>query len=118
MKNLIKIEELAMFLLSIYLFNKLSIAWWWFPALLLAPDLGAIGYLLGNKTGAISYNLFHHKGVAIGVYLLGIWTTNTPLELAGIILFAHSSMDRFFGYGLKYDEGFGFTHLGRIGKQS
>jgi hypothetical protein len=118
MKNLIKWEELAMFTLSIYLFSKLSIAWWWFPSLLLAPDLGAIGYLFGNKTGAITYNLFHHKGLAILLFLIGIRISNIPLELAGIILFGHSSMDRLFGYGLKYFEGFGFTHLGKIGKQS
>ena len=49
MKNLMKLEELAMLLLSVYLFSRLSIAWWWFPALLLVPDLGALGYLFGNK---------------------------------------------------------------------
>jgi hypothetical protein len=117
MKNLIKLEEFAMFVLSIYLFSRLSIAWWWFPALLLAPDLGALGYLFGNKTGAISYNLFHHKGVAILLYLLGIGVSHISLELAGIILFGHSSMDRILGFGLKYVDGFGFTHLGSIGKQ-
>jgi hypothetical protein len=37
--------------------------------------------------------------------------------LAGIILFAHSSMDRLFGYGLKYFTGFSDTHLGKIGKE-
>jgi hypothetical protein len=28
---------------------------------------------------------------------------------------AHIGMDRALGYGLKYQKGFGFTHLGRIG---
>ncbi|HEY0262180.1 MAG TPA: DUF4260 family protein [Chitinophagales bacterium] len=32
------------------------------------------------------------------------------------MMFGHSSMDRFFGYGLKTEEGFKFTHLGKIGK--
>jgi Domain of unknown function (DUF4260) len=118
MKFIIKLEELAMFALSIYLFSRLSVAWWWFPALLLAPDLGAMGYFFGNKTGAISYNLFHHKGVAIVLFLLGIWISCIPITLAGIIIFGHASMDRILGYGLKYFEGFGFTHLGKIGKQS
>jgi hypothetical protein len=31
---------------------------------------------------------------------------------------AHIGIDRALGYGLKYAEGFGFTHLGRIGKAS
>ncbi|MEO6611453.1 MAG: DUF4260 family protein [Chitinophagaceae bacterium] len=29
----------------------------------------------------------------------------------------HSSMDRMFGYGLKTNEGFKYTHLGMIGKE-
>ncbi len=33
-------------------------------------------------------------------------------------LFAHSSMDRMLGYGLKYEDSFGNTHLGMIGKKS
>jgi hypothetical protein len=40
------------------------------------------------------------------------------MELAGVILFSHSSMDRMFGYGLKYTKGFAYTHLGTIGKQA
>jgi uncharacterized protein DUF4260 len=27
-------------------------------------------------------------------------------------------MDRAVGYGLKYQAGFGFTHLGRLGKKT
>ncbi|MGC1423107.1 MAG: DUF4260 family protein [Terracidiphilus sp.] len=27
-------------------------------------------------------------------------------------------MDRLLGYGLKYSDGFGFTHLGLLGKRS
>lgn len=37
------------------------------------------------------------------------------LQLAGIILFAHAAFDRILGYGLKYERGFKFTHLGEIG---
>jgi len=36
-------------------------------------------------------------------------------QLIGIILFSHASMDRIMGYGLKYDKGFKYTHLGEIG---
>jgi len=117
MKNIIKLEEMGMFLLSIYLFNQLHFSWWWFPLLLLAPDISALGYIINNKSGAILYNVFHHKGIAIVVYLAGIYLHNETIQLTGLILFAHSSMDRIFGYGLKYFEGFKFTHLGNIGKQ-
>jgi hypothetical protein len=30
----------------------------------------------------------------------------------------HIGVDRLLGYGLKYAEGFGWTHLGRQGKQA
>lgn len=86
------------------------------PVLLLVPDFPMLGYLAGNKAGAFFYNLFHHRGIAITVYLLGIYLHNQALSLAGVVLFAHSSMDRMFGYGLKYEKGFKFTHLGEIGK--
>ncbi len=115
MHTLIKLEEAAMFGLGIWLFALLPFNWWWFPALLLTPDLSILGYLLGNKTGAVCYNIFHHKAVAIILFLTRWHWGNDYVQLAGVILLAHSGMDRFFGYGLKTFEGFGFTHLGRIG---
>jgi hypothetical protein len=116
MNTLIKLEEAALFALGIFLFSFLDYAWWWFLVLILAPDLSMVGYLLGNKTGAWVYNFFHHRGVALLVYFAGFHLNNQALQLAGIILFAHSSMDKMFGYGLKYENGFKFTHLGEIGK--
>ncbi len=116
MKNLIRWEEAAMFALSILLFDELPFAWWWFLALILAPDVGMIGYAFGDKIGAYAYNLFHHKGIAILIYIVGWWLANDFLLLSGTILFGHASMDRIFGYGLKYEKGFKFTHLGEIGK--
>jgi len=65
MRNLIKLEELLLFILSIYLFSMLDYAWWWFLVLFLAPDLSMLGYLHNSQTGAFAYNLAHHKGVAI-----------------------------------------------------
>lgn len=116
MKKLIQSEEVLLFGLGIYLFSLLDFAWWWFPALLLAPDLSMIGYAFGNKVGAWCYNIAHHRGLAIVIYLLGIYLANETIQLAGVMLFTHSSMDRMFGYGLKLEKGFKFTHLGEIGK--
>lgn len=112
MKKLIKFEEAAMFGFSIVLFSMTKFAWWWYPILILTPDIGMIGYLAGNKVGAFTYNLFHHKGVALLVLCLGWYLGSFWLELIGIILFGHSSMDRIFGYGLKYVDNFKHTHLG------
>jgi Domain of unknown function (DUF4260) len=117
MKSIIKLEEFGLFLFGIYLFNQLDYAWWWFLVLILTPDFSMIGYVFGNKSGAFLYNLVHHRGIAILIYLTGIYFSNHLIQLTGIILFAHSSMDRMMGYGLKYETGFKFTHLGEIGKK-
>jgi hypothetical protein len=118
MKNLIKLEEAAMFLLSIILISRLPYAWYWWLIWILAPDLSMIAYLGGNRVGAIGYNLVHHKGIAILVYAIGLYTNHPALEFAGMILFGHSCMDRGMGYGLKYFTGFSDTHLGKIGKKA
>ena len=117
MKNLIKLEELFLFILGIFLFNQLDYGWGWFWALLLAPDLGMLGYLGGTKLGAITYNLVHHRGVAVGLYLLGVYVSSQGMLLAGVMIFSHASLDRVFGYGLKHTDSFQHTHLGMIGKR-
>ncbi|MFD1616385.1 DUF4260 domain-containing protein [Gelatiniphilus marinus] len=116
MENSLKVEELFMFVLGIYMFNCLDFSWWWFLILILTPDIGMLGYLINSKVGAISYNLFHHKGIAILIFFIGIYFNNQILQLIGAILFSHASLDRIFGYVLKYLDNFKHTHLGNIGK--
>ena len=116
MKTSLKLEELAMLLLGTFLFSQLNFSWWWFIGLFLAPDLGMLGYLINTKVGAFTYNLFHHKFVAIAIYFFGIFITSEIVQMIGVLLFSHASFDRIFGYGLKYEKGFKFTHLGEIGK--
>ena len=116
MKNLLKLEELFMFALSIFLFSKLDFSWWWYPVLLLTPDFSMIGYLVSPQAGAMVYNFVHHKALGISIFMLGLILVSQPLQLAGLILFGHSSMDRVLGYGLKHSDSFQHTHLGMIGR--
>lgn len=116
MKTVIQLEEFAMLGISIYALYFLKADWWIYPLLLLGPDISMLGYVAGNRAGAISYNLFHHKAIAIFIFLTGFISHTYPLEITGLILFGHSSMDRMLGYGLKYFTGFHFTHLGQIGR--
>lgn len=111
MKTLLKLEELALFAGCIYLFSRLNFAWWWFPALLLLPDLSMLGYLINPAVGAVCYNVVHHKALGIVIGLVGLATGNQTLMLVGVILVAHSSMDRVAGYGLKYFDSFKHTSL-------
>ena len=116
MKKIIQLEETAMFAAALMLLYTFSPAWWWYLLLILGPDISMFGYAFGNRVGAASYNLFHHKGIALAFACIGYYLQNEALQMTGIVLFGHSSMDRLFGYGLKLNEGFAFTHLGKIGK--
>lgn len=103
-----------MFGFSIYLFNQTDFVWWWFPALILLPDISMLGYVINPRVGGILYNVFHHKAVGV-ILMIGGWHLDSPwLLLMGIILFGHASLDRIFGYGLKYSDSFKNTHLGML----
>jgi hypothetical protein len=75
------------------------------------------GYLVNAKVGAVSYNVFHHKAIAIAVVGIGFFMKIEVALAIGILLFAHSSFDRMMGYGLKYYSSFNDTHLGKLKKE-
>ena len=117
MKKLIQAEAIVPFLISILLLNRLPVhfEWWTWIPIFLAPDLSMLGYLINNNAGAFTYNLFHHQLVAIGIVVIGILLQLPYVELAGLVLLGHSSLDRVMGFGLKLSTGFKFTHLGAMG---
>lgn len=115
MNRLLKLEEIALFGFSIYLFSQTAFSWWWYPALLLVPDVSMLGYIHNSRTGAWIYNLFHHKALAVVLICIGWYFSHNWLELSGIILLGHTCMDRIMGYGLKYSDDFKHTSLGWIG---
>jgi hypothetical protein len=117
MKKLLTLEEIAQFMLGIYLFNQTPYAWWWFPVLLFLPDISMLGYLINPKIGAWLYNFVHHKLLTITILICGYVVDNSTMVLIGAILLAHSAMDRALGYGLKHEDSFSHTHLGIIGKK-
>ncbi len=73
-----------------------------------------LGYVINTKAGAITYNLFHHKSIAIAILFTRLFAHNEVLQLTGSILFAHATFDRILGYGLKYFKGFKYMHLGDL----
>lgn len=118
MKTILKLEELGMLLLSIFLFTQLSFSWWWFLVLFLTPDVGFVGYAFNPKIGAFCYNMLHHRSVGVILYIIGGLLHIEVFQLIGIIVFGHAAFDRLLGYGLKYNDSFHNTHLGYIGKSS
>lgn len=116
MKNIIKLEELGMFLPSLLMFLHSGFAWWWFLVLLLAPDISMTGYGISNRHGALFYNLFYHKNAAVLVFGIGYLAGEQYLKLMGAILFGYASMDRIFGYGLKFTDSFNHAHWDKSAK--
>ncbi len=112
---LIRIESAAVALAAMIAYRQLAEPWWLFAVLFLAPDLSMIFYLAGPRIGALFYNVVHvYAGPAI-LLGLGLLAGSVRAEAIACIWFAHIGFDRMLGYGLKYPEGFAFTHLGRLG---
>ena len=101
MKTLVKLEQVALVFLSIYLFFALDYTWWLFPVLFFVPDLSMIGYLINPKVGASTYNFIHHKALSVSLYLLGSLIRLPALQLTGLVMFGHSSLDRALGFELQ-----------------
>ena len=116
MKNLIKLEEAGVFIISIFLLYKLNLhlSWWLYVILFFSPDIGMAGYLVNTKVGAVTYNLFHHKSVGITLLIIGLLLPDNYFFLFGLIFLAHSSFDRILGYGLKYSDNFKHTSIGNM----
>jgi hypothetical protein len=99
-------------------YSKLGFSWGSFALYFLVPDLSFLGYFAGPRVGAICYNLAHSYIGAIACLGTGLFLPAPTIICLGIIWCAHIGFDRALGYGLKYFDGFAFTHLGRIGKFS
>ena len=115
-RMILMLEGFALFALCIFIYAKLGHSWWLFGALILVPDLGMIGYLRNAKLGARLYNALHLTALPIAVGAWGYWWSEPLAVSLALIWLAHIGMDRMLGYGLKYETGFAYTHLGRIGK--
>jgi ABC-type nitrate/sulfonate/bicarbonate transport system permease component len=118
MKTILKTEEFAMTAIAVYFLTRynLGLSWWVWALLFFSPDISMLGYLHNTKTGAVTYNLFHHKGIAICIAITGLLFGKDICVAIGILLFAHASFDRIMGYGLKYSDSFKNTHLGSLEK--
>lgn len=118
MKIVISLENLVGLIIVLAIYLKLGFAWYWLPILFLFFDISALGYLVNKKVGAIGYNIVHSLiGPALLLTLFLIVDVKAMLFISLIWLF-HIFLDRALGFGLKHFEGFGHTHLGKIGKAS
>lgn len=114
MKIILKLEQLGLFLLSVFLYSEYKFNGWLYLLLFFTPDLSMLGYLLGNKVGAITYNIIHHQAFAAAIFILGQILDIKVLALYGLVMLGHSALDRVLGFGLKNYSGFKSTHLGQL----
>ena len=108
----LRAEGAAALLAGLAGYHLLGAGWGLFALLSLAPDLSMLGYLINRRVGAIAYNLGHTYLAPAALAALG-WALGAEMLLAvAAIWVAHIGFDRMLGYGLKYETGFGATHLG------
>ena len=113
---ILRLEGLTLFAGMVLLYAVWGGSWAVFALLFLAPDLSFLAYLADSRLGAIVYNAVHSYMAPV-VLLTAGFALEWPLLLSvAMIWLAHIGIDRALGYGLKYQAGFGFTHLGRIGR--
>ncbi|HZA46570.1 MAG TPA: DUF4260 domain-containing protein [Rubrobacter sp.] len=111
---LLRVEGVVLLVLSVLLYRVKGGGWLMFGVLLLAPDLSMLGYLAGPQVGAAIYNTFHTYAMPAVVGALGMIFASPLMVAVALIWFAHISMDRTVGYGLKYPTSFKDTHLERV----
>ena len=77
-----------------------------------------MGYWAGLRWGAHCYTTVHSYLLPAALAIVGLTLHSAMILSIALIWFNHIGVDRLLGYGLKYQAGFGFTHLSRLGKKS
>jgi hypothetical protein len=111
---LLRLEGLTVLVIAILGYVRLEGSGLLFIALLLVPDLSALGYLVNTRLGSLSYNAVHTYVFPALLAVLGLALAQ-PLALQiSLIWFAHIGVDRVLGFGLKYPTVFNDTHFQHV----
>ena len=113
-KVVLHLEGAAIFGAAVAAYVSWGGGLWFFLATILVPDLSLLGYLAGNRVGAVVYNAVHNYVAPLALLAVAQATGWHMGLLVAAIWVAHVGMDRFAGYGLKYGTAFRSTHLGRV----
>ncbi|MDT3250785.1 DUF4260 domain-containing protein [Serratia sp. root2] len=114
MRVTLRLESLLVLLLSVAVYHSQHYGWWLFAACFLIPDISFLGYAFGKKVGTIGYNLAHsYIGPALCAFAF-VFSPQPYWLMTSLIWCAHIGFDRTLGYGLKYTQGFAYTHLGHL----
>ena len=115
-RALLRTEGLLLLVSTVALYARFGSGWGLFALLFLVPDLSFAGYLLGPRIGALAYNMMHSTVGPLTLAAVSLVFDQHLILALALIWLAHIGLDRALGYGLKQARGFGFTHLGPIGR--
>ena len=112
----LRVEGATLLIGSLVGYSTTGQPWWLVPLTVLVPDLLMVGYFGGTRIGARVYNLAHSTSLPAAMVGIGWWQSQPLVVALALIWLAHIGVDRLVGYGLKYDDHFQHTHLGRLGR--
>jgi hypothetical protein len=117
-RALLRLEGLAAAAFAAALYAHTGASWWLFAVVWLVPDLSMLGYLVGPGFGARIYNAIHSYTTPATLAVCALLLKSPAVMPFALIWVNHIGIDRLLGYGLKYPAGFGWTHLGKLGKRA
>lgn len=115
-RAVLRLEGLCVLAASAFAYSKFGAGWGVFFTCFLLPDLSFLGYFAGPRVGAFAYNATHSYIGSVTCLALSLAVPSHVPMAVGLIWSAHVGFDRALGYGLKYSQGFSYTHLGPIGR--
>jgi Domain of unknown function (DUF4260) len=111
---LLRLEGLVLFGAALALYVREDFSILALVVLFLAPDLAFLGLAAGPRVGAVAYDSVH---TYVGPILLASVSAIVEWDagvMLGLIWLAHIGLDRALGYGLRYPDAFGESHLQRV----
>lgn len=114
----LKLEAVALALLMAVLTYYSSAPLWILPLTFILFDIGMIGYLIDNRTGALTYNVTHNLTIPTLLIASGLVFGVEVIAIVGYCWTFHIAIDRALGFGLKHKHSFHETHMGHIKNKS
>lgn len=113
-RSILRLEGLAIFVASSYVYSFVGAGWIYFLVMFLTPDISLLVFMRDKSLGSKIYNFIHNYASAFLCIFLGVILGNVFISSYGIVVTAHTGLDRFLGFGLKYPENPKKSHIQRV----